>query len=109
MASTSTVVFVHFNMIGILQHPETRNLQIPDIKKKISSYLFTALGGHLGAALPVAGVATHCRQQNDTIRLTALLQPAHNCNNSCSQSRPQRRTQSLDVKLLTESADGAHN
>lgn len=32
-------------------------------QKYNATYLFTALGGHLGAALPVAGVAAHCKKQ----------------------------------------------
>lgn len=46
-----------------------QTILIDNGQKEISSYLFTALGGHLGAAPPVAGVATHCRtteQHNQT-------------------------------------------
>lgn len=32
------------------------------MKKRNSTYLLAALRGHFGTALPVAGVATHCRQ-----------------------------------------------
>lgn len=56
----------------VLLEPESRYHKIK--QKKISTYLFTALGCHLGAALPMAGVATHCRQQN-TIKLLVFLQP----------------------------------
>lgn len=49
-------------------------------QKYNATYLFTALGGHLGAALPVAGVAAHCKKQTqesashtEGVRSAALL------------------------------------
>lgn len=64
-------------------------------KKNISSYLFTALGGHLGAALPVAGVATHCRMKEQHNQ-TDGLSPAS------AQLQQQLRSVSQDAKELRQ-------
>lgn len=61
---------------GRLNAGQTQKNKNQDEKNK-AAYLFTALGGHLGAALPVAGVAAHCNKTDTGARVTprASAQP----------------------------------
>lgn len=58
-----------------MQVHDTETPQTPSMinhKQPSPTYLFAALGRHLGAALPVAGVATRYKQQNSRVSLMAF-------------------------------------